>query len=308
MSAATGDGELGRVVAALLHMDPDGARFARVYRETFDQLYDGQRTGRYKWDDLYKTEKTHFGTLIEINLQREFDFADGDSLDYRIAGVEVDCKYSYQLGGWMLPPESWGKLVMVSTANDQASSWSLGVVRVTEENRRMTGHNRDGKTGLNVHGRAAITWVFRDADFSPNVLLQLPPAVVHEIFQVKRGQARLDALFRQAQEMRIHRNAIATVAQQQDYMKRVRSNGGSRSRLREEGFLIVGGDYKVQRDIAEAFGVPVPRRGELVSFRVRPANAEDPLAVAIDGAWWRKAERGETISVAAPLLPGATTS
>jgi hypothetical protein len=26
---------------------------------------------------LYKTEKTHFGTLVEINLQREFGFADG---------------------------------------------------------------------------------------------------------------------------------------------------------------------------------------------------------------------------------------
>ena len=74
------DDALEQVVAALISIDPSGARFARVFRETFDQLYDGQRTGRYKWDQLYKTEKTHYGTLIEINLQREFAFADGNDL------------------------------------------------------------------------------------------------------------------------------------------------------------------------------------------------------------------------------------
>ncbi|WP_418396390.1 NaeI family type II restriction endonuclease, partial [Yersinia enterocolitica] len=51
---------------------------AKVFRATFDQLYDGQHTGRYSVEQLFKTEKTHFGTLIEINLQREFGLADGD--------------------------------------------------------------------------------------------------------------------------------------------------------------------------------------------------------------------------------------
>ena len=47
-----------------------------------DQLYDGQRTGRYRWDQLRKTEKTHCGTLVEINMQREFLFEDGSKLDF----------------------------------------------------------------------------------------------------------------------------------------------------------------------------------------------------------------------------------
>src|SRR4051812_28821571 len=105
------DAELERVSARLLALDPTGERMARVFRDTFDQLYDGQRTGRYHWDQLYKTEKTHYGTLIEINLQREFDFNDGDLLDYKIDGIEIDCKYSFKEGGWMLPPESFEQLV-----------------------------------------------------------------------------------------------------------------------------------------------------------------------------------------------------
>ena len=69
------DSDLTAVAAALRSKDCDGSRTARVLRETLDQLYDGARTGRYRWDQLYKTEKTHCGTLVEINMQREFGYA-----------------------------------------------------------------------------------------------------------------------------------------------------------------------------------------------------------------------------------------
>ena len=49
-------------------------KVAKVLRRTYDMLLDGQHTGRYRWDQLLKTEKTHFGTLVEINLQRAFGF------------------------------------------------------------------------------------------------------------------------------------------------------------------------------------------------------------------------------------------
>jgi len=79
----------------------DGRRLATVLRDTFDQLYDGQHTGRWNFNELHKTEKTHMGTLVEINLHREFDFEDGQQTDYRIAGVQVDCKYSMKDFAWM---------------------------------------------------------------------------------------------------------------------------------------------------------------------------------------------------------------
>jgi hypothetical protein len=300
------DGELSRVVQALLRLDPTGERFARVFRTTFDQLYDGQRTGRYKWDQLFKTEKTHYGTLIEINLQREFLFEDGIVLDYKIAGVEVDCKYSFRDGGWMLPPESWNKLILVATASDESSLWSVGVVRVENDNRR-TSVNRDGKTGLSLAGREAITWVFRRAEFPPNVLLQLEDQAVDAIFSRRTGQAKLDELFRRAEGRRIHRNTIATVAQQQDYMKRVRSNGGSRTNLKPEGYVLLGGDYLIHRQLSIDLGGPTPAPGEVVSLRVVPTTPNDPKAVEIDGGFWRRAESGVVVTVPAPNLPSTIT-
>lgn len=293
------DPGVAAVVAELRRLDPDGSRMAKVFRSTFDQLYDGQHTGRYSVDQLFKTEKTHFGTLIEINLQREFKIADGDVLDFKIAGLEVDCKYSHT-GAWMLPIESFEQLILVTEADDQKSVWSAGVVRVTEENRR-TSENRDKKTGLNAHGRSQITWLFKDAPMQPNALLQLPPSVVAEIMAGRSGQARLNELFRRATNRRLSRNIIATVAQQDDYMKRVRDNGGSRSALRPEGYLILGGDYSVQRNLAAALGATIPEPGELVSIQVVPATAQD--GVEIEGGWWRLAGPGDRIESPAPVLP-----
>lgn len=125
------DEEVTKVAVQLKELDSTGRIFARVIRDTIDQLYDGQRTGRYKWDQLYKTEKTHCGTLVEINLQRQFAFKDGKGLDYEIAGVDVDCKYSQRLGGWMIPPEAQGHVCMLVWAEDSSHpKWSLGLVRI----------------------------------------------------------------------------------------------------------------------------------------------------------------------------------
>lgn len=301
------DSELERVAGWLLQIDPDGARFAEVFRATFDQLYDGQRTGRYRWDELYKTEKTHFGTLIEINLQREFGFKDGAILDYEIAGSEVDCKYSFRDGGWMLPPESWDRISLIATASDENSVWSLGLVRVSPAHRRDK-YNRDGKTTLSSDGRLAIKWLFRNAEFAPNVLLQLSSKAIESIYSKRAGQARLDEFFRQAEGRRVHRNTIATVAQQQDYMKRVRYNGGSRSNLQPEGFLILGGDFLVHRELAQNFGCSVPKPGELISVRVIETTENDVLAVDIGGSYWRHASPSDLVTGSAPTLPSTRST
>jgi hypothetical protein len=63
-SQAAIDTELESVKAAILKLDPHGSRTAQVLRDTFDQLYDGQRTGRYRLDQLYKTEKLIAARLL----------------------------------------------------------------------------------------------------------------------------------------------------------------------------------------------------------------------------------------------------
>lgn len=297
------DPALNEVVEALRAADPDGARAALVFRRTFDQLYDGQRTGRYKWADLYKTERTHFGTLIEINLRREFKdvIEDGHLLDYSVRGHEVDCKYSQKHGGWMLPPECFGELLLVCTASDEHAEWAMGVVRADEANRRP-GVNRDAKSGLSAFGRSHIRWLHFGAELPPNVLLSLDEQTQHQIFSHKSGQSRVNELFRQVQLQRIGRNSVATVAQQDDYMKRVRANGGARTALASEGILVAGGDYASHRRVARQLGIVVPAPGEFVSVRVALADPDDPNTVTLDGVSWRVALPTDPV-IPAPSLP-----
>lgn len=291
------DTALEDVAGEIKRLDPDGSRWASVIRHTYDMIYNGQETGRYRWDQLMKTEKTHFGTLFEINAQREFLFEGGDETDYRIAGHQVDAKWSQTLGAWMLPPEVFDELALVATGDDAKSVWSLGLIRVSAQVRKEA-VNRDKKSTLNDFGKKNVHWLWSNAPLRPNVLLQLPRVVVDDIFASKFGTQRTHRLFRAAEGMIVHRNAVATVSRQLDHQKRVRYNGGSRSVLAPEGFLILSGLY--HRDLAAALDVPVPRKDEYISVRVVPS--EDTRGAVIAGRRWRRARADEPITEPAPRI------
>jgi hypothetical protein len=73
---------------------------------------------------------------------------------------------------------------------------------------------------------------------------------------------------------------------QDDYMKRVRGDGGARDQLRAEGIVIFG-DYAGDQLLASALGLPRPGPGEFVSARLvpRPAGAgADPAGAGLGGA------------------------
>jgi len=304
------DQDVELVSATLLDLDPDGKRMAKAIRRTLDMLLDGKNTGRYRWDQLYKTEKTHCGTLVEINLQREFGFDGGKELDYSIAGVEVDCKYSQRLGGWMIPPEAIDHVLLVVWASDDDGVWSAGLVRAKREYLRPS-TNRDRKTYLNEKGNTAIRWLFDRAPLPENVLLRLPEEDVTAIFMCGRpghvcrghGSKRVDELFRRAQGRIISRVVVATVAQQEDYMKRVRGNGGARSKLRPEGIVIFG-QYESHKALARRLGLPVPGPGESVSVRLarrKPHHGSRPY-IELEGQEWVVALPSDPPEMA-PLLP-----
>ena len=306
------DTELDEVEAELYRLDPVGDQVAMVLRDTLDQLYDGQHTGRWKYDQLHKTEKTHMGTLVEINLHRQFAFADGDATDYRIAGIEVDCKYSMTYGGWELPPEAIDHLCLLITASDEASTWSAGLVRVREEYLRDR-RNRDSKRQLAAAARARIRQLWpRHGHLAENIFLHMDPRDRDRIFSAKarrgtqHGQAKTNELFRTVQRRIIRRAEIATVAQQDDFMKRARGNGGARTALRPEGILVLG-HQDSDPLVAAALGLPVPRKGEFVSGRGDRArdDRDDPVAV-IDGERWSLAWPSDPV-VLAPVVPRGET-
>jgi len=300
-----GDGELAAVAAELRRLDRDGSRMAAAIRGALDMLLDGQHTGRYRWEQLHKTEKTHAGTLVEIALARALRLADGTTLDYTIAGADVDCKFSYRRGGWMIPPEADGKLLLLVQASDEEGTWSAGLVRATAGQLSPAG-NRDGKRTLNDRGRAAVQWLHARTPLQENALLRLPERDVAAIFALPSGQQRVNELFRRAQRMRVSRTVVATVAMQDDYMKRVRDGGGARDRLRAEGIVIFG-DYAGDQVLASALGLPRPGPGEFVSARLVRCPGDGQLrdyawSVRIAGADWQLAAATDPAGPA-PALP-----
>lgn len=293
--------------------DPDGERFGKLLRDTIDQLLDGEHTGRFDWNDLHKTEKTHAGTLVEINLLREFRLESGDDLDYLIEGIEVDCKFSQKLYGWMIPPEALGEICLVVWADDHAGVWKAGLLRADREKLTMNGTvtkkgNRDGKFHLTKNHRSLVHWIW-EGTLEENLLLHIDKETEQAILSAGSasgrgsGQARVCELFRRVQRRRVSRTVIRTLAQQKDYMKRVRYNGGARDRLRGEGILICG-DYPHHQAVAAQLGLPVPQEGENVSVRVAEAKPhhEGKPRVLLDGRFWVVAEDDDPVEQA-PLLP-----
>lgn len=286
----------------LLGLDPTGVRTAYALRESFDQIYDGQRTGRWEYTQLMKTEKTHLGTLVEIWLQREFEFEDGDELDYSIAGVDVDAKWSRNLYEWEFPLEMYvrgPKLAIVVWANESTSFWALGLLRVREEVLLPMGKQRDQKRRLNVFGKDRILWVHRDMPMIENTLLHLRSDSIERIFEMRSGQSAVEQLFREAQGRLVNRSTVVTVAQQIDSAKRVRD---ARKTLALEG-IVVFGHYDPHPILARSLGLPEPRLGSFVSARlVMSADNEGEPSIEIDGSRWRLAGPDDPPCVA-PQLP-----
>jgi hypothetical protein len=150
----------------------------------------------------------------------------------------------------------------------RSGRWSLGLVRAHDHLLTSSRGNRDLKRRLSAAGKASIAWIFRDYELPENALLRISPADVQRIFECsKHGTKRVDMLFRLAQQRLISRTVVATVAQQEDYMERIRGNGGSRTTLRPEGIVIIG-QYDSHRRIAQALTIPTPGPGESVSVRL----------------------------------------
>lgn len=257
------------------------ARFGSAFRQSFDEVLDGQRTGRFdiNAENVTKTEKTYLGTKVEIVVRSTFELPKGERMDYKVAGHDIDAKFSIS-GVWAIPAEAMGHLCLVMSADDHKWVFSVGIVRIRPEILNK-GKNRDQKGTISKEGRGAITWLAREASLPKNLLLGLPQETINRIFDAGSGQSRINELLRSFQGKLIDRNTAITVAQQLDGPKRCRD---ARVDLRPEGIAVLGHQNDSPR-IAKALGLPVPPKGMYLSVRLvsAPSNVTDRPTVNIGG-------------------------
>lgn len=307
---------------AWFHSQPEAReRFRWALRDSLDELLDGQRTGRWAYQHLTKTERTYLGTAVEVNLTKEFDIDNGADLDWSIAGLDIDCKFSKDLGGWEIPMEMYlcaahgerggraDHVAALTWMNDDKNYWAAGIVRITDERLRwkqerdvngdrVRAYNRDNKRKLDYGAKSEVYWLWDglQTDLPKNLLLDLEPETRKRILPEPRpgrtssGQQRVNQLFREVQDQIIGRHTVLTVAQQDDSPKRARD---ARRDLREEGIVVLGhqGPHPA---VARALKLPVPIKGEWISTRLVPVSSDDARPkFSLDGQFWARAHEDE---------------
>jgi hypothetical protein len=308
-------------------------RFRWALRDSLDELLDGQRTGRWAYQHLTKTEKTYLGTAVEVNLTKEFAIENGDDLDWRIAGRDIDCKFSKDVGGWEIPMEMYlcadhgerggrdDHPAVVTWMNDDTSQWAAGIVRITDERlrwkrergengARVRAYNRDNKRKLSDGAKSDVYWLWGglQTDLPTNLLRHLDAESRERILTASlrshspSGQQRVNQLFREVQDRLIGRQAVLTVGQQDDAPKRARD---ARIKLRPEGIVVLGHQGS-HPHVARALGLPEPIKGEWISTRLVPVSCDDERPkFSLDGQFWARACGEEPLHpVPAPDLPG----
>lgn len=308
-----------RELAAWFEKEPDTRdRFRWALRDSLDELLDGQRTGRWAYQHLSKTEKTYLGTAVEVNLTKEFDLADGDDLDWKIAGRDVDCKFSKDVGGWEIPMEMYlcadhgarqGKAdhpALLTWFDDTTNRWIAGLVTASDDRlwwRReketgvaQRGYNRDNKRRLMPDVLPEVYWLWDglQVDLPRNLLLHMDPAMRSRVLSARlSGQKRVDQLFYEVQGQIVGRQVVNTVGQQDDAPKRVRD---ARKALRKDGIVILG-HQDAHPMIAARLGLPAPVKGEWIAARIVSVPETDTRRfVELYGQRWAIARHDEPTS------------
>jgi hypothetical protein len=234
----------------------------RAIRKSFDEVIDGPRTGRYKIEQLEKTEKTYIGTKIEIVLRAELELERGHTLDNLIVGHEVDTKFTVG-STWTIPEEAFEELCLVVTGSDNTGTCGIGLLRMMPEVLN-NGTNRDGKKSVSKFGKTRITWLAL-GPMPRNFMLDLPAGAREAIMSAPSGKQAIKALFQNATGRLIPRSVIEQVAQQKDSLKRARE---AKAILATEGIQVLCATY-------------IDDRTEILRHGFTQFNGDDWLSMSV---------------------------
>jgi hypothetical protein len=233
-----------------------------LIRQAIDEVIDTPRTGRVYARELEKTEKTYIGTKVEILVRRHFNLPKG-ILDLRIAGYDVDVKNT--LGQtWMIPREAIGKPCILVASDEKKQLCYFGIF-VAHLHNLTNGLNQDQKRSVSAAGASTIHWLLVNEPFPTSFWAGLGAPKTQAIMRGSTGNDRVAALFRQVQRQIVDRDILQAVAQQKDYMKRLRKNGGARDQLADEGIAVLSGKY--DSALIKKLGLPFATGDEFVSLQ-----------------------------------------
>lgn len=234
------------------------------FRSAIDEVIDTARTGRFFFSQLEKTEKTYLGTKFEILLRDWLHVPKGVLLDLMVGGREVDVKSTTGGGsGWMIPPEAIDQFCVLLRVNEITAKCAVGIVRCRPAYLRGS-ENRDSKTSFSAAGTANIWWLVSDFAYTPNFWDLIDADLRKRIMKSGKGTKRLATLFENCLAVPISRVQVAAIAAQDDYMKRIRKNGGARDILAPKGIAVLYSEK--DRDLMRALGLSFGYR-EFMSYR-----------------------------------------
>jgi hypothetical protein len=240
-----------------------------LLRKAIDEVIDSARTNRFTLDEVEKTEKTYLGTKVEILLRNFLKMDKGMILDLSVDGIETDIKNTVGTT-WTIPSEAMGHPCILIKTQEKGAICSFGIVVIRDQVLNL-GVNRDGKRSISKAGLEHVHWLLKDEPYPENFWQNIDPMLRKEITSPRGGTERVAVLFRRVQGRAISRALVQAVAQQRDYMKRIRRNGGARDVLAPEGIAILWG--KKDREIICRLGLPACGQDEFISFR--PVISED---------------------------------
>lgn len=239
-----------------------------LIRAAIDEVIDAPRTGRVHASELEKTEKTYIGTKIEILVRNYFRLPKG-ILDLTIDGLDVDVKNT--LGGsWMIPREAVGKPCILVASDEDKHTCFFGIFVAHLDNLTLS-TNQDQKRAVSAAGFRNIHWILVDEPYPDSFWSKLGEKKTRAIMRGASGSERISSLFRLAQEIPVHRDIVQAVAQQKDYMKRLRRNGGARDVLAREGIAILSGTF--DSALIGALNLGTLTADEFVSYQ--PVDADE---------------------------------
>jgi hypothetical protein len=244
-------------------------KFAAMLRTCIDDVIMTPKTGRRAYEELEKTEKTYIGTRVEIELRAMLRLPKG-RLDTEILGRDVDIKNTMG-SNWMIPTEAVDQPCILVAADEPRALCYLGLV-VARPTYLTKGQNKDAKKTLSAEGFGHILWLLCDHPYPANFWRGIATEIVTRIFTGETGNHRMAVLFREVQEQPITRDVVEAVAQQQDFMRRIRSDKGrgTRDLLAREGILLLSGHYDAP--LIAALGLPHCDGSAFISYKARTSE------------------------------------